>query len=121
MKYIFLEKAKENLKAAEVLFDNDLFNASANRAYYASFHAAIASLYDIGIIPIVDHKVVRNKFSDYFFNKRKVLPSKFNKYLSEMQDKRNNADYRTGVSKKIARVQLNDSKEFVGILLERIK
>ncbi|MBI1923224.1 HEPN domain-containing protein [Candidatus Poribacteria bacterium] len=44
MKEKFLERAKENLKAAHLLFDNALYNAMANRAYYAASHAAIAAL-----------------------------------------------------------------------------
>ena len=34
MKYEFMDKAKENLAAAEICFENRLYNASANRAYY---------------------------------------------------------------------------------------
>lgn len=49
MKSEFLAKARENLQAAEVLFENHLYNVSANRAYYATFHAAIAALADVGI------------------------------------------------------------------------
>ena len=42
----FLTKAKENIRAAEVLFEHQLYNAAVNRAYYAAFHAAIAALAD---------------------------------------------------------------------------
>jgi uncharacterized protein (UPF0332 family) len=45
----FLTKARENLKAAEVLFEQQLYNAAVNRAYYAAFQAAIAALADQGI------------------------------------------------------------------------
>lgn len=37
----YLTKVLENLKAAELLFEAGLYNASANRAYYAAFHAAL--------------------------------------------------------------------------------
>jgi len=33
----FFQKAKENLKASQILFNQQLFNAAANRAYYAAF------------------------------------------------------------------------------------
>ncbi len=49
MKAIFVNKALENIKIAEIAFDNDCYNASANRSYYAAFHAAIAALYNLGI------------------------------------------------------------------------
>lgn len=49
METVFISKAKENIKAAELLFDNQLYNASANRAYYAAFQAAITALAATGI------------------------------------------------------------------------
>ena len=81
MKESFLERARENLKIAELAFDNACYNASTNRAYYAAFHAAIAAIYAAGITPNIDHKIIRTLFSDYYFNKRKILPSRYNKYL----------------------------------------
>lgn len=77
---LFLDRAKENLKAAELLFNDDLFNASANRAYYSAFHIAIAALYSIGIVPTIDHRTIQTLFSDNFFNRRKILPSKYKRY-----------------------------------------
>ena len=40
--------------------------------------------------------------------------------LSELQDKRNIADYKAGVSKKTAKQQLKDAKELVYLILEVI-
>ncbi|OQX23822.1 MAG: hypothetical protein BWK80_24025, partial [Desulfobacteraceae bacterium IS3] len=40
----FLSKAKENLKIAQLSFDNECYNACANRSYFASFQAAVAAL-----------------------------------------------------------------------------
>jgi uncharacterized protein (UPF0332 family) len=121
MKETFILRAKENIQAAELLFDNELFNASANRAYYAAFHLAIASIYATGIIPKIDHKTVQNLFSDYYFNKRKILPSKFKGYLKDLQDIRSIADYKTGVGKNKAKLQLYKGKEFVELILGIIK
>jgi uncharacterized protein (UPF0332 family) len=45
----FLAKAKENLKIAQISFENECYNAGANRAYFASFQSAIAALADQGI------------------------------------------------------------------------
>ena len=44
MKSEFLAKAKENLTAARLCFENGLYNACANRTYYAALQAAIAAL-----------------------------------------------------------------------------
>jgi len=41
MKIEFLNKANENLTAAKICFDNGLYNACANRAYYSALHSAI--------------------------------------------------------------------------------
>ncbi len=50
MKSEFFTKAKENIKTAEILFEHQLYNASANRAYYAAFQAAIAALTAMDIV-----------------------------------------------------------------------
>lgn len=34
-----LEKAKEDLKASKLSFENGLYKASINRSYYAIFHS----------------------------------------------------------------------------------
>jgi len=49
MKKEFLAKAEQNLRAAELLFENGLYDASANRSYYAALHAAVAALSGAGI------------------------------------------------------------------------
>ena len=116
---LFISRAKENLEAAILLFDNELFNACANRAYYAAFHLAIASILSVGITPTIDHKTVQTLFSENFFNRRKVLPSKFKEYLSDLQIIRNIADYKDGISKARAKIQLNMAKDFFIIINER--
>ncbi|MBM2817278.1 MAG: hypothetical protein HW421_4040 [Ignavibacteria bacterium] len=120
MKETFLERAKENIKAAELLFENCLFNASANRAYYSAFHVAIAAIYSSGTIPEIDHKKVQALFADNFCNRKKILPSKYKGFLKDMQHIRSNADYKSGVSKKDAKQQLKYANEFFELILEVI-
>ena len=45
----FYDKAKHGIADAEILFDAGRYDASANRAYYACFHAAITVLKRFGI------------------------------------------------------------------------
>ena len=116
MKESFKHRALENIESAELLFENFKFNASANRAYYAAFHISIAAIYHIGIIPNIDHKIVQTLFINHFFNKKKILPSSFKRYLKDLQDNRNLADYKTGISKKNAKQQLKDAIEFVELI-----
>jgi uncharacterized protein (UPF0332 family) len=120
MKETFLLRAKENLLATELLFEDGLYNASANRAYYAAFHAGIAAIYTAGVEPVIDHRTVQILFSEYFFNRRKILSSKFKGYLKDLQHIRNIADYKEGVSKNIAKQQYKNAKEFVEIIFKVI-
>ncbi|OQX11811.1 MAG: hypothetical protein BWK80_44370 [Desulfobacteraceae bacterium IS3] len=115
MKNEFILKAKENLKAAELLFENGLYNASANRSYYAALHAAVAALTTIGIkYEPISHKTTQANFSAELIQRRKVYPSRLKSYLTELQDTRNDADYRIkSVSKNLASKQLAKSKEFI--------
>ncbi|MBM2814148.1 MAG: hypothetical protein HW421_910 [Ignavibacteria bacterium] len=112
----FHQRSKENLKAAEMLFENGLYNASANRAYYAAFHIALVAVYQSGYEPKIDHKALNSIFSDLFINRRKILPSKYKSYLYEMQSIRNFTDYGSGVNKKKSKENLEKAKEFIEIL-----
>ena len=85
-----LEKANENLEAARLLFDAGLHNASANRAYYAAFHAAIAALSAAGIrMDNIKHANVQAQFSGKLIQRRKVYSSRLKTSLPELQDTRN--------------------------------
>ncbi len=121
MKESFIQLAKENIFAAELLFENNLFNASSNRAYYSAFHIAIAAIYASGITPEVNHRTVQTLFAENYCNRKKVFPSKYKGYLKDMQHIRSNADYRNGVSKKEAKQQLKYAKEFFNLIIEVIK
>jgi uncharacterized protein (UPF0332 family) len=117
MKHEFFTKAQENIKAAELLFENGLHNASANRAYYAAFHAAIAALADVGITVDVgdriSHQTTHSNFSTELIQRRKMYPSHLKSYLIDLQSARNDADYKIiGISKNAASKQLKKAKEF---------
>ncbi len=118
MKDLFLPRAKENLLAAERLFELDLYNASANRAYYAAFHAALVVLSQNGFTPIIDHKVVQAMFSGELINRRKIYPAHIKQSLQQLQDVRNNADYKGGVGKNKAAEQLKKAQIFCSILIQ---
>ena len=83
MKYEFMDKARENLATAEICFENKLYNASANRAYYAAFQAAVSALADSGIKKEkLDHKWVQAEFSGRLITRRKTYPAKVKAYLN---------------------------------------
>ena len=122
-----LNKSKENIEAAKILFNNKLYNASANRSYYAAFHAAIASMNNANIIKInhtelMSHKSAQAIFVKELILKRKIFSSNIKSYLTDSLRVRNIADYYAkGVSKKIASRQLSKSIEFVERLTEEIE
>ncbi len=119
----FLTKAKENMNAAELLFDNELYNASANRAYYAAFHAAIAALAAIGVeTEAMSHPAVQSQFNAQLIHRRKMYPNRLKSYLRDLQDERNTADYKQDfVSKKVASRQLKKANEFVETVVREIE
>lgn len=122
MDITFLEKAKENLEAAELLFEAGLYNASANRAYYAAFQGTIAALSDAKKLNNKTHKNVQADFSRELIQRRKVYSGRLKSYLTDMQEVRNKADYQTvSVSKKVAQRQLKRAVEFVRAVTQQLE
>ncbi len=115
MKQEFLSKAKENLKIARISFEQECYNACANRAYFAAFQAAIAALADKGIQNRKnDHAWVQSEFNRRLIKNRKVYPDKMKTYLLNMQDVRNHADYSVEkIGKKLAGRQLGRADEMI--------
>jgi uncharacterized protein (UPF0332 family) len=117
----FLERARENIDAAEILLNAERYNASANRAYYAAFHAAIAALFHFGHPPEIDHKPVQAAFNSFLIKQRKLFPSEMKSDLLEMLDVRGDADYRAGIGKKKAIAQVKQAKYFVSTVTKAIQ
>jgi uncharacterized protein (UPF0332 family) len=124
MKIEFLAKATENIAVAEWSYENGHYNASANRAYYAAFQAAIAALANAGIIQSsrVSHSAAQSLFAAELIRRRKVYPSHLKSYLPDLQRVRDDADYelRT-VSKREAFKQFKKAKEFVETIAKEIQ
>ncbi len=114
MKQEFLAKAKENLTVAKWSHENGHYNASANRAYYAAFQAAIAALVHTGIITTsrISHSATQSLFATELIRRRKVYPSHLKSYLMDLQRVRDDADYEyRSVSKKKALTQFKQAFE----------
>lgn len=119
----FFEKAKENLAAAKICFENGHFNACANRAYYTALHAAITALRHHGIQRNqIDHGQVQADFSGELVNRRKCYPARLKSYLSDMQFVRDKADDTAGsVSRKMAQRMLSKPEEMIRHIGEEIE
>lgn len=116
----FLKKAQDNLRLAKYCLEQGLYDASANRAYYAAFQAAISALAKAGITAKKqDHKWVQATFSRELIKRRKVYPSRLKSYLSDMLTLRNRADYaEVSVSQKRAAEQYTQAEDFVGTIVK---
>ncbi len=111
----FLSKAKENLKIAQLSFDNECYNACANRSYFASFQAAVAALAAHGIQSNKnEHAWVQSEFNLQLIKRKKIYPEKLKTYLLTMQEIRNIADYSDeNISRKVARRQFSQANEMI--------
>jgi uncharacterized protein (UPF0332 family) len=123
MQHEFATKASENLQASQALYELGLFNASANRAYYAAFHAAIAVLAQYGITHNENpHEWVQAKFSSELVHRRKVFPVAFASVLQQIQSVRNIADYKPqDVSKTSTERQIRKTTSFIHTIQERLR
>jgi uncharacterized protein (UPF0332 family) len=117
-----LAKSQENLKSAELSFEGECYNASANRAYYAAIHAAAAAIFHAGLGVDIDHRKIKSVFSTTLVNARKLYPSQMKDHLNRLQHLRNIADYEVVfVSKSRAAEQLSLAKKFVSIILLKVQ
>ena len=113
----FWEKALENIDSAASEFTNRRYNASANRAYYACFQAAIVALLRAGIQPQAGqwgHAFVQSQFAGQLVTRRKSYPSSLRDTLPRLEELRERADYRTAhVSQAQALRALRRAQEFI--------
>lgn len=111
----FIDKARANLSAAQLCFENDLMDAAANRAYYAAFQAAVAALAREGIKKDpLDHKWVQAQFSQKLIKRKKIFPRRFRSYLLESQSIRNTADYEADhVTRSDTKGQIQRAREII--------
>ena len=86
-----LEKAKESLRAAQLLANNNLLAFATARAYYSMFYIAEAFLLGENLT-FSSHSAVIAAFGKTFI-KIKRLPVEYHRYLIDAQEQRTDADY----------------------------
>jgi uncharacterized protein (UPF0332 family) len=95
----YLRKARQNLAAAVALRDAGQFDASASRAYYAAFQAAVAALWVEGIRARPDqtgtlsHAAVLGEWSGRLVYRRKLYPPELRDTLQVLRKMRLKGDY----------------------------
>ncbi|MCU0426314.1 MAG: HEPN domain-containing protein [Candidatus Kapabacteria bacterium] len=122
MNDLFLERSRQNLQAVELLWDAALYDASANRSYYAVFDAAFVACLHFGVPIVPDHAKVLSAFCNDLIARRKVFPAFMKKELYDLQQQRIRADYgNAAVSKYIAQTSLKTAKNLVSTILEKVQ
>lgn len=84
-------KARQLLHDVDVLIENELWNSTINRMYYACFHAVSALLIKNGI-EVKSHMGVRQAFGLHFVKAGKVS-LEYGRIFSRIYDKRQSSDY----------------------------
>lgn len=108
-----LEHADECLDAAEQLLKSGNHKSSANRSYYAVFHAMRAVL-AFDEIDMKHHSGIISEFRRLYI-KTGVFETRLSEIISELFDIRTDSDYDDFfvISKKEAKEQLVNAKAFV--------
>jgi uncharacterized protein (UPF0332 family) len=108
-----LLKAKESLRAAELLLNEGHADFAAARAYYAMFYVAEALLLGEEL-SFSKHSAVNAAFGRTFVATQRI-PSEFHRFLLDAFTLRNAADYEVGpgLDEKVAQEQIEHARKFI--------
>ena len=113
----FVSKAKDSLKASEILAEQKLYNFSASRAYYTMFYIAEAFLWEKNL-SFSSHAAVISAFGRDIV-KAGIVPTEFHRYLITAQRKRTQADYGieddVQLSSEETQILIEQSRQFIEI------
>jgi len=108
-----LEKSKETLQDAKVLFEKASLASTVNRIYYAMFYAVNGLLLSKNLSSS-KHSGVRSLFNKEFVN-RGLVDRKLGKFYSKMFEERQEGDYKDFIKfdKDIVKSWLEDAEDFI--------
>ena len=86
-----LARAKETYEDAQILADNNKWNSTINRLYYAAYYAISALLLNENITT-KSHPGTKQAFSNYFI-KEGIIPKEYGKMFSQLFTWRQKGDY----------------------------
>jgi len=116
-----LNKAKETLETAKMIFNEGKdFSSANNRAYYAIFYA-IRAVLAIEEIDFKRHKDVLAYFNKEYVNKEK-FPKMIGRKISQAQRIREDSDYDDDYEPSFEKTeqQINTAQELIGLVEEYI-
>ena len=101
-----IQRAQEEITAAKVLKDNELFLKSVVSSYYAVYHGAKAALLNKGVSP-KSHEGIERMFSLYYV-KVNLIETDIGRIIGRLMKLREEADYYPETS-----FNLKDSSEAI--------
>ena len=112
-----LNKAKETLETAKMIFNEGKdFSSANNRAYYAIFYA-IRAVLAIEEIDFKRHKDVLAYFNKEYVNKG-IFPKMIGRKISQAQRIREDSDYDDDYEPSLEKTeqQINTAQELIGLV-----
>jgi uncharacterized protein (UPF0332 family) len=108
-----LQKAQSSIDAAKLLVNEDFFDFSVSRAYYAMFYVAEALLLE-DALNYSKHSAVIAAFGKHFVKTGRA-PAHFHRYLIDAQDSRLIGDYdpMPTLSSRKASQQIERAEQFL--------
>ena len=116
-----LNKAKETLETARMIFNEGKdFTSANNRAYYAIFYA-IRAVLAIEEVDFKRHKYFLSYFNKEYVNKEK-FPKKIGRKISQAQRIREDSDYDDDYEPSFEKTeqQINTAQELIDLVEEYI-
>lgn len=116
--HAYLEKAKGNLKVAQLALDAGEYDAAISRAYYSVFQSELAVLLQLTDYrrkgESWDHGSVHAELNRRLIRQKKMLPIHLASVPQDLIRLRHIADYETErMSAKVAHRSVSKAKEFV--------
>jgi uncharacterized protein (UPF0332 family) len=93
--YIYLSKARNNLRTAQLAYDHDDFDSCVSRAYFAVFQIEIASLLKLTSFRQErwGHDRVQAEFNRRLIRDQKMFPTSLRFIHNDLLGRRHTADY----------------------------
>ena len=115
-----LEKAKETLNSANILYDNNDLSGANNRAYYSIFYA-IRAVLAIERIDFKRHKDVIAYFNQNYI-KTEIFPKKMGRKIAQAKTIREDCDYDDEYNPSAEKTmqQIETAKELIILVEEYI-
>jgi uncharacterized protein (UPF0332 family) len=116
-----INRAFETLKEAEKMVENQFWNASINRIYYACFYLVSALLLKKGI-DTSTHRGIRQMFGLHFVQ-TVIVTRELAKFFSDLYDRRQTGDYDDFIfyDKETSDSLLLIAKEFISEIYKLLK